>query len=300
VPAPVISRRRGPTEIDIVAAEGGRLAAVRYHDVDLVLPPGRVPGFYGDTFWPSPQARFEWPPPPVLDAGPYAVVAESESGVTLRSEPDPDVGFQVDKQIEISEHGLTIDFTLTNVWDRPQQVAPWQVTRAPRDGLLVWAPGQPFTDADRMQKQDEDPGCWFLHADSTATFGGLESTATHASIRVREVPLTSKYFTDARGWLAHVHHGTLFLRTFPDIAADQAAPRQGELELYFNVEKDYTELENQGAYVTLGPGQSLTYPVQWHFRRVSPGLAEAGVTPELLAEIDILRQAHAQPGTGPG
>jgi hypothetical protein len=188
-------------------------------------------------------------------------------------------------------------FGLTNIWPRPQQVAPWQVTRAAREGVLVWAAGEPFTDADRMQKQQEDPGCWFRHADSTATFGGLVTAGAHAAIVVPEVPTTSKYFTDARGWLAHIHRGILFLRTFPDLTPEQAAPRQGELELYFNVERDYIELENQGAYVTLAPGQRLHYRVVWRFRSLPATAGELGsnsLTPELVAAIqDLLAAVRA-------
>jgi Domain of unknown function (DUF4380) len=280
--------RCGPTEAEFLPAEGGRLSRLRHNGVDLVLPPGRVPGFHGDTFWPSPQARFDWPPPPVLDAEPYEVVLESHQGMTLRSAPDADFGFQVEKHFELAAHGLAIEFTLTNIWPHPQAVAPWQVTRAPREGVLVWAPGEPFIDSDRMRKQQEDPGCWFVHRDSTAVFEGLAVGPDHASIAVPDVSTTSKLFTDAHGWLAHAHHATLFVRAFPDLTNDQAAPRQGEVELYFNPDRNYIELENQGAYMTLAPGQSLTYPVDWRFHALDPRIPTDRVTPELLDEIHRL------------
>ena len=283
-----LTRRCGPTEVELQPSEGGRITRLTYDGVDLVLPPGRVPGFHGDTFWPSPQARFDWPPPPILDAAPYEVVTESSSSLGLRSAPDLDFGFQLEKRFSLSEHGLAMEFTLTNIWPHAQEVAPWQVTRAPRAGILVWATGEPFHDADRMQKQTEDPGCWFVHTDSTVTFEGLEAGDTHSSITVPAVTRKSKAFTDARGWLAHAHHSTLFLRVFPDLTIDQAAPRQGEVELFFDPERDYIELENQGAHVTLGPGQSLTYPVEWRLRALDPGLPTDRLTPELLAEIHSL------------
>lgn len=292
---PALTMSSGPTEVEFRPTEGGRLTRLRYGGVDLVLPPGQVPGFHGDTFWPSPQARFDWPPPPTLDAAPYEVVAESALSLTLRSAPDHDYGLQAEKRFELGEHGLVMEFTLTNIWSRPQEVAPWQVTRARREGLLVWATGEPFHDGDRMRKQREDPGCWFVHADSDSTFEGLEAGDAHSSILVPAVTTTSKLFTDARGWLAHVHHATVFLRVFPDLSTDEAAPRQGEVELYFNPVSDYVELENQGAFVTLAPGQSLTYPVHWRLRRLDPGLPTDRVTPELLTQIDALLDA-APPG----
>ena len=106
------------------------------------------------------------------------------------------------------------------------------------------------------------------------------------------VTATSKLFTDARGWLAHAHHSTLFLRIFPDLTLDQAAPRQAEVEMYFDVNRDYIELENQGPYVTLAPGQSLTYPVEWRFRTIGADVPTDRISPQLLAEIDDLLEAH--------
>lgn len=283
-----ITRTHGELEVEFRPDDGGRLARLRFQGVDMVLPPERVPGFYGDTFWPSPQSRFDWPPPPVLDAEPYEVLAESAREVILRSAPDPDSGLQVAKRFTLAEDGMAMEFTMTNTWTRSQSVAPWQVTRAIREGLLVWASGEPFADDDRIQKQREDPGCWFLHAGAPADFHGYASAGGHAWIHVPSVPRTSKFFTDARGWAAHVHHGTVFLRIFPDLALDQVAPRQGELELFFGLERDYIEIENQGAYQVLDPGASLRYAVEWRFGPVDPDIPTDRITPELLGAIHAL------------
>ncbi|MDH3958080.1 MAG: DUF4380 domain-containing protein, partial [Actinomycetota bacterium] len=160
----ILAQHCGALAVEFRPAEGGRLAQLRHDGVDLVLPHGRVPGYYGDTFWPSPQSRFEWPPPPVLDSDPYEIVAETPLGLTMLSAPDPDQGLQVQKSFALSERGLTMEFTLTSTSAQPQDVSPWQVTRAPREGLIVWAAGDPFDDADRLAKQAEDPGCFYLHS----------------------------------------------------------------------------------------------------------------------------------------
>ena len=279
---------RGRLELVLRPADGGRLARLRYDGVDLVLPPGQPHGIYGDTFWPSPQSRFEWPPPPTLDAGPYAVVSRSARSVVLSSEPDETVGLQAVKELALTADGVDFAFTLTNVWPHDQRVAPWQVTRAAREGLLVWAEGAAFTDADRVVKHREDPPCWFRHADLPGTFEGFATAGTLASIAVPAVTRTSKYFTDARGWLAHLHRGILVLRRFPDLTIDEVAPRQAELELYVDLERDYIEMENQGAYVTLTPGASVRYRTQWFVDDADPVLATDRVTPELVAAIAAL------------
>lgn len=286
----------GRLEVRLRPAQGGRLARLRYGEADLVLPAGQPHGFYGDTFWPSPQSRFDWPPPPALDADPYEVLAADPTGAVLRSAPDPTVGLQVTKRFAVSADTVDFAFTLTNVWSHEQRVAPWQVTRAAREGLLVWAPGAPFTDADRVVKHREDPPCWYHHADLPAPFPGLATGGAHASISVAAVPWTSKYHTDAQGWLAHLHRGTLVLRQFPDLRIDQAAPRQAELELYFDLERDYIELENQGDFRMLAPGESLQYATRWRFAATDPAMAPERVTPELIEAIEDLARAGRRSG----
>jgi hypothetical protein len=278
----VLTRVRGPLEAQFRPDEGGRLAALRYRGVDLVVPPGRVPGFHGDTFWPSPQALWDWPPPQVLDSGPYAVLEATDDTLVVRSAPDPDLGLQVDKRFTVAEDRVGFAFTMTNTRDHAQAVAPWQVTRAPREGLIVWAPGEVFDDDDRLQKQREDPGCWFDHAQSAVPFEGYARGEGHASIRVPAVTRTSKYFTDARGWAAHVHGGVVMLRVFPDLSRERMAPRQAELELFFGLERDYIELENQGAYEVLAAGAPLVYATQWRFAPVPARVPTDRVTPALL------------------
>jgi hypothetical protein len=275
----------GPLRAGFTPEAGGRLDWLTHADVDLVLPPGWVPGFHGDTFWPSPQALWEWPPPAVLDAGRYEVLDHSSRAITMRSAVDPSSGVAFTKHYALVTGGVDISVTITSAWPRPHALAPWQVTRAPRTGLLVWAAGEAFTDADRLVKQHEDPGCWFVHAGQPDPFPGLQVESGLASIVAVDVPRTCKLFTDARGWLAHVHDGTVFLRIFPDIAPEQAAPRQAELELYFNPDRDYLELENQGPHVTLHPGSRVRYDVEWRMAALGPDVPTDRVTPALVEAI---------------
>jgi len=281
---------RGDVEVTVLPDVGGRLARVRFCGVDLVLPPGLPHGIFGDTFWPSPQARWEWPPPPVLDEGPYEVVGCSEHEVTLRSAPDPTVGLVVERRTRLTPDGLDLAFSLTNVWPTEQWLAPWQVTRAAREGLLVWAEGEPFTDADRVVKHREDPPCWYRHRDLPGDFEGVTVDGALASLTIPLVARTSKYFTDSRGWLAHLHRGILVLRSFPDLSAAQAAPRQAELELYVDLERDYIEMENQGAYTALAPGASLDYATRWRFATADPAWPTDRLSPGLIAAIEELRR----------
>lgn len=113
--------------------------AIRLCDGDLeafIQPEqgGRVLGFHGDTFWPSPQERFDWPPPAILDEDPYTVIQATGKSATIQSARDEPFGFQLEKHFEVKGNAIHFTSRLTNIWDRPQYVAPWQVTRAPREG----------------------------------------------------------------------------------------------------------------------------------------------------------------------
>ncbi len=295
-----LAKQHGSVQAQFRPAEGGRLASLSYRGVELLVPPGRVPGYHGDTFWPSPQSLFEWPPPPVLDGAPYEIVEQSATMLAVRSSADPDFGLQVAKRFVLGMDSVRFAFVMTNTWPRPQAVAPWQVTRAPRRGLLVWALGARFADDDRLAKQREDPGCTFLHTRSERTFEGYSETGGHASIPVPAVTRTSKFFTDARGWVAHLHDGVIFLRIFPDLTPQQMAPRQAELELFFSIERDYIELENQGTYQVLAPGASLSYEVEWRFDTLDACVPTDRLTPELLEAIRALlgRGETFSPGSG--
>jgi hypothetical protein len=282
---------RGPLQARILPQQGGRLAVLRFRGVDAIVPPGRVPGFWGDTFWPSPQSLFDWPPPATLDGAPYEVLGAGPDRIALRSRPDARLGLQVEKLCVVGDDAVGFTFTLGNVGRQPRGVAPWQVTRAPRAGLLVWQPGQRFDDDDRVVKHVEDPGCWYWH-DRLPDFAGHEQIHGHAAIRVPDVTTTSKFFTDARGWAAHVHSGLVVLRIFPDIEPDQMAPRQAELELFFGLERDYIEVENQGPYRALEPGEALTYHVEWRIASLPPGIPADRLTPEL---VDLIEQMRRRP-----
>jgi hypothetical protein len=72
------------------------------------------------------------------------------------------------------------------------------------------------------------------------------------------------FSTANEGWLAYTFKKILFIKQFPDIQPENYSPQQGEVEIYINKAKSYTELENQGAYRLLQPGETIEYIVNWH------------------------------------
>ena len=64
---------------------------------------------------------------------------------------------------------------------------------------------------------------------------------------------------DGKGWLAYLNKekGLLLVKQFEDLVAGQPAPDEAEIQVYVNRGKTYIELESQGAYTTLQPGEEL-------------------------------------------
>jgi hypothetical protein len=97
-----------------------------------------------------------------------------------------------------------------------------------------------------------------------------------------------KLFADGlEGWIAHVDGDLLLVKSFGDTLPSQAAPGEGEIEIYANAGHTYVEVENQGAYVNLAPGAATTWTVRWILRRLD--LASTPASAGSAALVDLVR-----------
>jgi hypothetical protein len=104
----------------------------------------------------------------------------------------------------------------------------------------------------------------------TTNSGGVTWYAYDAAA----VTVDSKIFADgAEGWVAHVAADLVFIKKFLDVPPDKIAPNEGDVELYTNDEHTYIEIENQAAYGSIAPGQSVSWKVEWFLRRMPAGVA---------------------------
>jgi len=69
---------------------------------------------------------------------------------------------------------------------------------------------------------------------------------------------------DGTGWLAYCADGLLLIKEFDNLQAGQPAPGEAEVQVYVNRGKTYIELESQGAYKLLQPGEELKWKVVWY------------------------------------
>ena len=86
-----------------------------------------------------------------------------------------------------------------------------------------------------------------------------------------EAQQNRKVNADGKGWLAYSANGLLLVKQFQDLKAGEPAPGEAEIQVYLNRGKSFIELESQGAYKLLQPGESLTWTVRWQLAPVANG-----------------------------
>jgi hypothetical protein len=213
---------------------------------------------YGSVFWTAPQSVWDWPPP--LDAldettprTDYVHGIDGNSIVfTSPTTAQGDQSVSVTKRFtaDAARDLLVLDFSIHNEGAAAISAAPWQVTRVLAQGFTFYPSGDGNT-------QEQIP---------VTEMGGV----TWIDYGSGSIPDGSKNIGDgSEGWLAHVNDGILFLKVFPEISPAQAAPGEGEVEIYVESLSAYVELEPQGVYASIAAGAaSPTWQVLWLVRSV--------------------------------
>ena len=121
-------------------------------------------------------------------------------------------------------------------------MAPWEISRVPNGESTIFF-------------QAENDKVW---PDGLLSFQPAQKAVWY---KPDEAPQNRKVNADGKGWLAYCANGLLLLKTFPDMKAGEEAPGEAEIQVYVNRGKTYIELESQGAYTLLQPGQELSWTV---------------------------------------
>lgn len=251
--------------LEIDAATGGRVTALRLGGRNLLSEPSADAGNYGSTFWPSPQTAWGWPPVAEIDHGPYRADIDG-AAVILRSATSPALGVSVEKRIaaDAGRGAVLFDFAIHNRNEAPVQLAPWQITRVPPGGLSLFPTGTGSFPPSNLAVREALGVTWYAFDAAAVT--------DH-----------QKLFADGReGWLAHVHEDTLLVKTFAIVPRAAQAPGEAQIELYATPAHTYVEVEAQGAYETIAPGAALSWRVVWLVRRLPPEIPRAVGSAPLL------------------
>ena len=225
--------------------QGGKILSFKLGDAEI-LNQTPMPNSFGSTFWTSPQAEWNWPPVPEFDTKPYA--AEIKDGaLILTSEKSERFGYRICKRFAANpeDGAIAVTYTIVNESGETRKVAPWEISRVANEGIV-------FFDAPEIESANRMPALSFTFEHGAAWYV------------MDEAPMNRKINADGHGWLGYCANGLLFVKCFDDIEAAQAAPREAEIQIYVNVGKTYVEIENQGAYTTLEPGDSLDWTVRWY------------------------------------
>lgn len=234
---------------------GARIISFKIGTQEVLSPNTVNRQFYGSSLWLSPEGK--WKGHGVLDRAPYQVSRHEKMKLLLQSQPDANHGFLVTKYFQglPQDTAVLIRYTIKNIADSAQEVAPWEVTRVLTGGLAFFPKRNPDDDP---QKNAVYPVPLITDASGLIWYPYDSST---------EAP--QKLFANGgEGWVAYARQGIIFIKVFPVIDPSAAAPHEKNVELYVNKEKTYIELENQGVYQQLQPGEELTYTVKWFVRKL--------------------------------
>jgi hypothetical protein len=244
-PGKIYELKSGKTIMEI-SAKGGRIVSYTYDQKEILTQSSEHENF-GSTLWTAPQSDWGWPPFAVLDSMEYQV-EQKVNVLKMTSKPDQKSGFQFVKTWTIAgENSIRIEYLIRNISEKPKSVGAWDVTRVPCGGIAFFPDGGEGKVPKSNLKIDlQQEGINWISIDKNPILDNL------------------KMFSTAKeGWLAYAINGLLFVKQFPDTKPESYSPQQGEVEIYINKEKSYIELENQGAYQSLKPRESLSYTETW-------------------------------------
>jgi hypothetical protein len=254
---------------------GGRIISCRLGNKELLIGKKVNPEDYGSTFWPSPQSRWNWPPPATLDNKPYEIL-KSKNSLVLSSENDPqlDLKFLKEFAVDTIDSSFVIEYSIINLKDTARPAAPWEVTRVP--GQLSFFP----IGKNKVLKKS--------NLKSTSRIDGILWYTYNPGI----LDKGEKLFAEASaGWLAHVNDGIVFIKKFEHVPANEIAPGEGEVEIYATSNFPYIELENQGSQVILQPNDTLHWQVKWYIRALPSKIKTVAGNKELLDFVKtVLRE----------
>jgi hypothetical protein len=265
----------GQTVFAVDAAKGGRIVRFSLGGRNiLTTAKSNDDNNWGSTFWTSPQSDWNWPPPVQLDSDVYVPMVAGKT-LQLTSATFGGLGLAISKKFSLDSvaGAVDIEYGIVNKGAEARRVAPWEITRVAAGGLTFFpmGEGQPSKGAQDLLKLEMAAGAaWFPYDASLIS--------DH-----------QKVLADGHeGWIAHVTDDLLLVKVFGDIAPVQAAPGEGEIEIYADPTHSYIEVENQGAYVSLSPGASTTWAVRWFLRELPSSISKAPGSTDLLAAVRAL------------
>lgn len=264
-----ITLTSGRVAISVAPEQGGKISSLKFNQKEFLSLWDIHEDNWGSTFWASPQKLWGWPPPKAFDVLPYEVVEEASDKVKIKGQKDEVTGMTFYKTLTVKDEIISITYEIENNTDSVINVAPWEITRVPPNGLSFFPKGEheqaPFTIVDTTGY------IWFDYKNSKIQEG-------HDKLKADA----------SEGWLAHVNENIMLVKFFPNITPVEVDIDEAEIEIYANPDKIYIELEPQGPLYGLEPAEKLSWTVYWV-------LEEVGESTEVkVGNQELINLAKAQ------
>lgn len=248
----------GHATMIIDAANGARVMSLKWDSLE-VLSQIPAPNMYGSTFWTSPQKEWNWPPVREHDMGRYAV-EEKDGKIIMTGEVPERIPLRIGKTFSVVEGNMfSITYSITNEGTEERKVAPWEVTRVPGEGVISFnSPVEGIWPKDLMDFTQEK-GRAVYSIDKVDKQRKINANGT--------APIDEGTVCDGMSALYYEHNDLLLTKRFPDLKEGEAAPGEDEIQVYVHQNALYCELEAQGAYTLLKPGEKLEWTVYWKLEK---------------------------------
>jgi len=262
----------GDVVFEIDAAVGARVATLSLGGSNLIVPvpTGTDPTTWGSVFWTSPRSAWTpetWPPPIMIDSAMYTGGISATTHVALSGPTDTSIGVSMSKDYSADAASGWMKIAYTINATKAIRAAPWEVSRVPRGGIVLFPVGASVTRGPLTITQSSGI-VWFDDAAMTATS-----------------PNGDKLYADGMGWTAYVLGGNLFLKKFTDQPASAQPTGEGEVDVYPGA--GFLEFEVQGPYTQIPASGSLPWSIEWKVVKV-PSTISVAVGSAAL--VDFVRQ----------
>jgi hypothetical protein len=244
---------------------GGRVSSVQVGGNEMLyLNQASGNDNWGATFWPAPQAIWNWPPPDTLNNKPYSTSVNGNS-LVLKSGPKKKLvacSFVKTFSANVLDTSINVKYTIKNIKSTANSLSPWQIARVPSGGIAFFPTGQDAATGDLSSLATYKDGITWFDYDSTKIPTGVPKLNSDGS----------------EGWFAFLNnqHKILIFK-FADTPLSQKAPDpEDEIEIYTDPKPSqaYTELEVLGPYTPIPVADSLVWEVKWYVRDL-PAYVEA-------------------------
>jgi hypothetical protein len=236
--------------------------------------------FGGYKLWPAPQKDWNWPPDWSLDRGPCKAELLPDGSVKLIGKPSPAVGIRFDRIITLAAPGdefmsrVQLQQIVTNVSDEPVTTSIWDVTQV-KDECVGFVPLLP-----RGEYRTWDG------AMPDAQWSRLGDMAF-----VKPMGIDGKLFFDGEpGFLGCLWKDQVYVKVLE--LSDAAPPEPETPREVYTGSQGYIELECVGPAVTLQPGESSAFKVDWY---LLPSGDNVDTTEGLLDTISALAETLPEP-----